>query len=291
VIDKQITHKAFSDESSHNQGRYRSIAVVSLHSSIFEEINALLLASLHSSGLEGKELKWQKVRTNIYGNAAIKVLQKIEPYLLGKALRIDSIIWDTQDSRHRIVGRDDRQNFARMYYHQLFNCLDQRWPSNTNWGFYPDETSEIEWGEFIKIMDKSSSTYTILGKLPPEIQRTGYSFRIVDFSQIKSINEPLIQLADLFSGIGEYSWNNFSNLMTAMKQDEGQFSLFGEQTLSNSERERCKVIRCLDKLCKQHKWSVSLKRSGGFMSYKPEMPINFWKYTPQHDKDKAPVKD
>lgn len=39
---------------------------------------------------------------------------------------MDTIIWDTYDSRHKIQGRDDIVNYERMFFHLLSNTMKKR---------------------------------------------------------------------------------------------------------------------------------------------------------------------
>ena len=49
--------------------------------------------------------------------------------VLEKSIRIDSLMWDIDDSRHKISGRDDTANLCRMYHHLLRNVFLERWPN------------------------------------------------------------------------------------------------------------------------------------------------------------------
>jgi hypothetical protein len=62
------------------------------------------------------------------------------------------------------------------------------------------------------------------------------------------------------------------------------------ERLSNSLRERCKVLSHFDQQCKNNKMGISLRHWRGLRTVGPNKPINFWWYEPQSDKDKAPKK-
>ncbi|MBW1650791.1 MAG: hypothetical protein JRJ44_09000, partial [Deltaproteobacteria bacterium] len=64
-----------------------------------------------------------------------------------------------------------------------------------------------------------------------------------------------------------------------------------EVELSNSEQARFEIMKYFNKKCKQLKLGVSLKNKERFHTFKPENPINFWPYKPQHEYDKAPIKN
>lgn len=287
--DSKITHVAFSDESSQNQGRFRSISVISLDATTLDEVNQKLLKTLKDSGITS-EYKWSKTNSAKYKFAAINLIDTISTYILGNVMRIDTIIWDTHDSRHQVVSRDDHRNFSIMYYRPLLNCLENRWPRNAIWGIYPDETNEINWEEFQEILEASSS-YTIQkAPLIPEEEVYIQGYFVSEIKQRNSKEFPIIQVADLFAGMAACSWNNHSKLLASINENNGQLFLFSKKSQhSNAIKQRSEIISHLDSFCKAHNMQVSFRSSGGLFSYKPSMPINFWKYEPQHELDKAPT--
>ncbi|MBC7249932.1 MAG: DUF3800 domain-containing protein, partial [Anaerolineae bacterium] len=138
----ECTHVAYSDESFYNRGRYRSIAMVTLEADSSEPFSRSVRRLLDES--EVKEFKWQKLRQARERFAAQKLVDfVIEKALLG-ILRVDVLTWDTEDSRHKIQGRDDIANLQRMYYH-LFKDALKRWPGDSTWRLYPDENSALDW--------------------------------------------------------------------------------------------------------------------------------------------------
>lgn len=253
-------------------------------------MNQSLINALDDSGLSGKELKWEKIRTAKYRFAGLKFLSILYPYLLHRELRVDSIIWDTSDARHNIMKRDDKKNFEIMYYRLLFDCMQKRWGHGSLWGFYPDENSQVDWSEFIKIMDNSASIIPGLPQKPLAVSKSIYSYKIVDFCQKKSIDEPIIQVADLISGLSACSHNRFSELYFSLKRLEGQPTLLSTGiNLSNSDLERGHLLKDLLSFCKSRKMHVSFESTNGLVSHDPKMPINFWLYSPQRADDKAPT--
>ena len=110
-------------------------------------------------------------------------------------LRVDILIWDMDDSRHKNSGRDDNENLSRMYYHLIQNTLSKGWDKGSTWLLVPDHQSSINW---------------------------------------RTLGEHLVS--------------------------------------------------------KKHKKKLSFRKTGGFKTNDPRENINFWLYTPQHSKDKAPIK-
>ena len=122
-----------------------------------------------------------------------------------------------------------------------------------------------------------------------------HNYKIRKIQELDSRDNPLIQLADLFAGMGAYSYSCYNKFVQWEKDSTGQLSFEicadeeNQVVLSNRDCERCIVIRHLNKGCKKHRLSVSLKTKHGFYSFKPEYPINFWMYESQHSNDKAPT--
>jgi hypothetical protein len=132
------THIAFADESNWNDGRYRSIAIVSCKSihidSVIEEFKSLIFS------LDKHEFKWSKISRR-HGISIVDFtfanLDKI---------KIDVLIWDTHDSRHKNVKhRDDIANFGRMYYHLLHFILKYKWEDKSHWTICPDINWQVDW--------------------------------------------------------------------------------------------------------------------------------------------------
>ena len=60
-------------------------------------------------------------------------------------MRVDVLIWDMEDSRHKEVpDRDDKADFSRMYYHLLHSVLKLRWPDGARWLICPDQHGEMD---------------------------------------------------------------------------------------------------------------------------------------------------
>src|SRR4051812_33906724 len=92
-----FTHAAFGDESSHLNGRYRSVAVACATrpdiASHVQQISALLA----ESGVG--EMKWTTLRSGRERLAALKLVRWTVREVLNGSLRIDALVWDTHDSR------------------------------------------------------------------------------------------------------------------------------------------------------------------------------------------------
>lgn len=114
-IISQATHVAYSDESYYTDERYRSIAVVTLENSDKDNFSRTFGELI--SGSQISEFKWNKLRQARERFAAMKMIDEAIILAQNRHIRIDVLIWDTEDSRHGIKGRDDIANLQRMYYH------------------------------------------------------------------------------------------------------------------------------------------------------------------------------
>lgn len=286
------THVAYGDECSYNIGRFRSIAIVTLKVGSNCSFGQAVRDLLDGSGV--REFKWQRLRQARERFAAEKLVDfAIEKALLGK-LRVDALIWDVEDSRHQIKGRDDIANLQRMYYH-LFRDALARWPGDNAWMLLPDENSALDWQsvqDYLEVAGLSLSMHT--GVMPLFRFRLSQEFCIEEIQEVNSDKVPLCQLADLFAGISVFSREKFSVYRCWKERLQLALPLFSEDqpiTLSNSDRERCRVLLHLNSECKAHKLGVSLETKAGLWTPDPANPVNFWIYEPQHLDDKAPIRN
>lgn len=290
----RITHLGYLDEASHNKGRFRSIALISLPSPVAARIEDDVAALLESSGVK-EEFKWEKVRTAKYRLASLKLID----YMCGRAangeIRVDALHWDTYDSRHRIARRDDNANLERMAYHLCYNVIERRWSNNSRWALYPDRGNSLEWPNLKKVLNSKIEHWKL----------QGLGFQIIPGSNSVSLIEPVIskktplgQIADLFAGISVFSRREFDKYRlwqerfywphhVAMKR----VSHNSWPKLSNSERERATVLTHLLEVGHNAELGITISASKGLSTRKPTSPLNFWPYTPRHELDKAPVRN
>jgi len=294
--ESDVTHSAFSDEAYYGGSRYRSICLVSVKRSHVDSIASKLNVLLEESGIS--EFKWSNLGGARERFAAIKLIDFAIEMALPGQMRIDILIWDIEDSRHSIRQRDDQANLQRMYFHLFDSTIRIRWPSDSIWELFPDEQSAIDWQKISEVLLHSGRDFRLEGNLfTPDYFRYGlfHDYKIKRIQELDSKEHPLIQLADLFAGIGAYSYSCYEKYYQWEKESTGQmsFNLFEDDEnkaeVSNRDIERCRVIYHLDSICKKYKLSVSLKTKHGFYTFNPENPINFWHYESQHPDDKAPT--
>ena len=286
------THVAYADESYCTAERYRSVATVTLARETADDLVSHLFKLLSTSGL--KEFKWSKLRQARERFAALKFIDLVVEEALKRKMRVDVLVWDTEDSRHKVKGRDDQANLQRMYYHLFKNVL-HRWPSGSTWTLYPDRNSALDWVTVADFLDTVGFDLKVGSDLlaPSFRIRIERDFRISEIVEAHSTKTPLCQVADFFAGLGVFSRKRYMQYRAWLERQSNQLPLFPSITkveLSNSDRERCTVLKYLNDLCKRHKLGVGLRSSHGLQTYNPANPINFWLYEPQHPEDKAPLR-
>jgi hypothetical protein len=294
-MSSTVTHVGFADESNWNTGRFRSLGMVTLSLSHLESIEGEVRRLLNESGVQ--EFKWRNLR----GARERFAAEKLCAFAVDKAsagqLRVDVLVWDIEDSRHKIPKRDDTANLRRMYYHLFRSVLRKRWPDNAIWRLHPDEHTAMDWEtlqDFLERKSVSIETNRSLfadNRFPFRLRR---KFGIEEIRPVSSGGHPLLQIADLFAGLAVFSRDKYHEYNEWLQNNSGQRSLFDEANASSnpsrSSQERFTVLKQFDEACKRRSLGVSLKSSHGLRTPDPQNPINFWMYEVQHPEDKAPQK-
>lgn len=280
----------YSDESYITAERFRSITAFSFPVKYHDRIQNIINEILDSSNVE--ELKWQKIRNAKNKFCAEKLINFIFQNIFLYNIRIDAIIWDTQDSRHTILGRDDDANFERMFFHLIKNLMLKR-GKNSIWNIYPDEKLNINWAtiyDCLQNMGKKQDYFVdMFGK-----EFSDQYYKIENFREIISAEEPCSQVADFFAGLAVFSKNQYSDFTIWTSQNSPQLDFFEENTsvnFSNSQKCRFKILQMFIEYCQRFKMGVSLNSGKCLNTPNPKNPINFWNYTPQHEDDKAPRRE
>ncbi|NPE30047.1 DUF3800 domain-containing protein [Methanococcoides sp. SA1] len=284
------THLAFSDDSKHESGVYNSLSVVTIEKNQYEELSNDFQRIMRNTQI-GSEFKWIKLRSANYRFAAINLIDFV--FNNRAKIRIDTIIWNLEDSRHKdIIGRDDNENLVRMYYHLISTTTGKRWPKkDVVWNWYPDQQSCVNWETHKDcITTKKYKNAQGLFEIVPE-------FENVDINEIVPSDSKeycFIQIADFFAGIASYSYGEFVNYKNWATTQSKQIRLFGSKytikDFSNRQRERFKIMQYLNSRCKGCSLQVAFNSKLGFFSHNPDSFINFWLYEPQHYMDKAPIR-
>lgn len=290
------THLAFADESRHNVGRYRGVAVTSVRAACYREISQNLLALREESQV--REVHWKELNGAKERFCASKWIRAGLTYAKAGRLRIDVLAWDTEDSRHKLPKRDDVENLHRMYHHLCSTMLVKRWPNEAIWRLHPDENTLMNWESVHEWLDRKSVGGEVLkpnlvddGKL--RIRFWDW-FKLEKIEPVSSATEPLVQVADLLLGLAIYSRETYTKLDSWRKTNVQSALLDLDETraerLSGADRERCQLLHDFEYACKSLKLGVSLNSERRLRTPNPNNPINFWWWEPQHENDKAPVR-
>lgn len=287
----RITHVAYGDESSHTSGPYGAVAIISMPAAVAPSFASEIEALLAESSV--RELKWHKLKSARDRFAVLKILDAFCARADRGEVRANVLVWDFDDSRHAIKGRDDHANLGRLYYHLCESVFRRHWPQGATWGLYPDELHAMRWTELQYFLQLKGLKLGQSGGTLTDARSKG--FDIAEVRPVSSISEPLVQLADFFAGIAVYSRTAFETYGVWSRQADGQEQLFlhgpPTPTLSAKDRERCTVMRALDDAAKARKWGVALASTRGFQSHDWRRGmLSFWFWTPQHFLDKAPTK-
>lgn len=285
----------YADETHHNVGRFRGVGMVSLRESDVDAYKRRLEALLSESNV--REFKWSDLRSARERFAALKLIEVVFEAAALAHLRIDILIWDTHDRRHDVVNRDDTANLQRMYYHLFRNVLGLRWPNKAVWKIYPDENSALNWSELGNYLElRSVENFIDHEPMVPQSFRLELRqlFEIEDIAECQSHSEPFVQVADLFVGMGVYSYEKYKEFCVWKRERAAQADLFNPECeilrLGRLEEERFQILDAFNEGCKRRTLGVSLATRKGLHTFKPENPINFWMYTPQREDDLAPLR-
>ena len=284
-----MDYAVFSDESRHTEGRYRSLAAVSVPAG---EVVALTKHLHDALQLDSHgELKWKNVRRARIRDRAIAVIDVLLA-CISIGVRVDVLTWDTKDSRHDVPDRDDVANYERMFFH-LHRVLMERRAAQTRWHIRPDEQVNIDWDTIAQCLNSSGTWRTgrNITALSPEFRYFVPS--VLTFREVNSAETPLCQLADLLAGMAAYTRSNADIVRRQIDEPEEQQTLFGNEeqaTPGTADQHRFRVISHLYCKCKERKLGVSIRKFGYLRTHDPAMPINFWHYESQHQRDRAPTR-
>lgn len=284
-------YKIYLDESGFCSERFQSICAISGSNESLSIVENSLREILIKNNIS--DLHFSDVGTHSSKLIATDefLLMAVE-YVSNYDGRIDILLWDTQDERHSIFGRDDVANFHRMFY-RLISFVARKY-NQTIWEVYPDENTSFNWNEieFYLSNSRRNKWENIIQTLFDEFNPF---FKFEKITQVSSINEPIVQLADIFAGIGRFSvgckddykiWKSISNI--------NQVSLFNDrgkaEQISKRTTNRFKLMKNFSNYCKGCSLGVSLNTNNFLKTFDKRNPINFWHYEKKYEYDFAPTR-
>ncbi|MBL8020240.1 MAG: hypothetical protein JNM27_11290 [Leptospirales bacterium] len=286
-------HEIYSDETGHE--RFRGIGAISGPTEelaiLRQELNAILIEH------KVKAIEWKHLSGDSrHERAAKEVVIKALDFAGKNRIRIDVLVWDTQDDRHGYVGVDHARNLEFMYY-KVLRLLKQRWPYvQDEWAFYPDEKSGVDWKGIIEIIEntnlnKKRQPHPDLFALLPELRFP----RVNRHEEAQSHAEPLVQAIDLLAGASRFSHEKGELVHSTLFHDETQLDLFGASPQarleSNGDVSKGRVLHTIYKACSTYKLHVSLKERKKLWSRDQSRSVNFWTYESAGDFDRAPARN
>lgn len=284
-----MTFSAYTDESSVSAERFRSVCAVSLPQSLESRVSDSIAECLAASGVA--EFKWSELRTARNRFCAEKLIDTVLPLLGSDGVRVDVLVWDTYDARHTVLNRDDEANLERMFFHLLRTSMSRR--QTADWHVFPDERTGTDWAT---LRDCLASTGAWLRRFDYPLLRDAHAehlFRVRELRPVSSHTTPLVQVADLFAGLAAFSRKHAETFKQWSEATAAQGTLFDQPetpALSGSLRQRFELLPKLAERCRHMRLGVSLRTAGYLTTPNPANPLNFWHYSPQHDRDRAPTR-
>lgn len=257
--------QAYSDESGINVGdRYTSVSVVSGEAEALNYLRDKLRETLRDKNVD--EVKFSKISSygSPYTKAAVDFVGcVVNDFAICNKVRIDTITTDNECLNGEDYDSVSEPDLEGMYYHVLSH-VGRRWGC-TQWGFYPDENSRVNWSGIVSSEDAQ--------------------FQFSEVKELNSVGEPLVQLADLFAGMARFSHEDNGGCAEWVERsrDEGQGKLipsmaWDKGNIPKLKGCRYKLIGGLYFLCRRHKLYVSLRSEKHLRTWRPQSPINFWDY-------------
>jgi len=309
-----VALELYSDESGCNGSEYMAIAAISGRPPALAALRTALAAALARA--KETEAKFEKLRGHApKSRLAREFFRLAAEHATGADVRIDVLSWWMKDSRHQVRRRDDCENLQRMHYHLLSTVL-RRWPGGACWTVRPDENTAMNWEHLGEVLSntkhrrpKERAHLATQFRLPihSRVEELLADIRSLDLQPVQPVRsdeEPLVQLADLFAGAARFAREKAPLVREWIVADEAAFGsagedLFGDAAeyvpkLSKSDQTRFEILRDFAAECRnpKHKRGVSLRSKGFFETPGgANRPIWFWHWEPQGKYDKAPTKD
>ncbi len=283
----------FSDESGvDGSNRYQAICTISGRREdmrvIHKELKVCLLKHQCS------EIKFSKIKGGLkYFNCAKDFIDVGLRRCYEGLICVEVMVWDIYDSRHAVKGRDDGENFSRMYYHCLKSSV-KNWQAAASWELYPDENSLIDWPKL--------SFYLSRTNFAEPYKEAKLLFEELRQLKLQKIHPPkpsssskffIIQLADLFAGIVRTSHSEGQKLIDWRKAKDSKSTFFPidyDLAISNNQKAKYEVMSHFKDKAEELSLGVNLSKCKYFKTFNKSKNIFLWKYEPQYENDKAPTK-
>jgi hypothetical protein len=287
----------YSDESGiHGSERYQAIGAFSGGAEDLTELEKAIAEMQVKHGVSNVSYKNISDSYDVQ-NAMREIIKVCLGQCVSAQVRLDIIIWDMQDKRHKIIGRDDNENLKRMYYRLLAQIM-YRWRVPRLISFYPDEKISINWSDDIqkfittarKIVDTQFHGITLGGN------RRENKIKFTETSEeVDDNDEPLVQAADLIAGLVRKSYEegeSFERWASSADGNQQSLGFEAQVEVSNAQRSRFELMKKLRTTAKSHSLGLRFRENQRLETnkYHQSKPLNVWKFEHQDGHDQAPVR-
>lgn len=280
------TYQAYSDESGINNGDpYTSVSVISGEATVLGCLRDRLAQEIKNKRI--KEVKFAEIthyNSTIKQAAIVFIKIAVNDFVSSKKIRIDILTVDNQYYLSVFPNYDIEQKFEHMY-HCLLSHVCRMW-NNLKWDFYPDTNSKVNWKNIVDFINKTRFNKK-MGKEPllVKMMEENPLFHFKEVKQLVSVDEPLVQLADLFAGLARFSHEEKVDCRNIIINKKGawQSKLKLEdgskiEIIPGQKQCRYEVIKELYDACHKLRLYVSMKEKKHLWTRKNNSPINFWDY-------------
>jgi hypothetical protein len=301
---------AFADEAQHNVGRVRGVAVVSLRAADADRLAGEVATLIASSGVT--ECKWELVRSARQSFAAAKLLAWALERALGGRIWIDVLTWSTEDAAAWRQALPSLARLRQMYAHLLDLVIRDRPPAKLalpDAGALPDRHTAPNGLQAAPIVPRPFMAENAPSTVPqpstagdvahgceprwsiyPDEQQaldwTKIAARMASCAQIERIEPqrsheaPLIQVADLFVGLGVFSRDSYDAYQRWRSFPDDERNVPGGRFVTSepapaSMRYRCALLDDFYTTCVRRLPGISLHTRCGLHTVAPRVPIRF----------------
>ena len=286
-MEEDKVFQAYSDESGINVGdRYTSVSVVSGEVGALSCLRDKLNETLKDKQVD--EVKFFKIKgyRSPFTQAAISFIEcTVKDFAIHNKVRVDTITTDNKPLERDNYDCGNKPDLERMYYSVLADIV-RRW-GYTKWGFYADMNSKVDWSEIVSYLNRTRLRKRVEKPLLIKLMLDkNPEFEFSEVKQVDSVEEPLVQLADLFAGMARFSHDsekydvNCAEWLKGSKNEkQGELIKLMRQNSWNIPglvECRYRVIGRMVSLCHRHRFYVSINSENHLRTWRPKNPINFW---------------
>ena len=123
-----------------------------------------------------------------------------------------------------------------------------------------------------------------------EWHEISHHFNILEIAEVGSNETMLVQIADIFAGIGVFSYERHAVYKAWKRQNSEQIEMFPSKPVKFTKKEEEQSLVFHHFLQNSAKYRLEVSNREGLRTYNPANPINFWLYQPQRKNDKAPLR-